>query len=895
MQPFTRFVFLLLVILSPAIRAAETNELIWSLKPLKPIVVPHQKSKWAKNEIDQFVLAKLQEKKFQPSKPADKRTLIRRATYDLTGLPPTPEETQAFLNDHAPNAFAKVVDRLLASPRYGERWARHWLDVVHYADSHGHDQDRPRENAWPYRDYVIRSFNEDKPYARFVEEQLAGDILFPEDPNGVVATGFIVAGPWDLSSLMAIMDDTVDKKIAIYLDRDDMVMNTMSTFTSTTVHCARCHNHKFDPIPQKDYYGLQAVFAGVDRHDRPYDLDAATNSKRQSLLHEKLALEINDKKVIESMLTPAVRDQIAAWEKSVSTDGIWTVLDPEKFTTASKAILTKQKDLSLLASGESPKTDIYTITANTDLKNITAVRLEVLTDSSHPRNGPGRQPENGNLHLSEFKVFASPGRDDRAASSTLKIQNATADFNQDNWTIEKSIDGDTNTAWGVFPETGKPHYAVFELKDNIGFENGATLTFVLEQLHGREHTILRPRLSVTTSPRPVRAEPLPDNIKKLLAIKSEQRTHDQSLELAAYFLTQQTDKALAALPKPQMVYAAANDFIPASNFKPARAPREVNVLKRGDVQKPIETAIPGALSCVSELTAQFTVDDPKDEGARRAALAKWIIDPKNPLTWRSIVNRIWHYHFGRGIVDTPNDFGKMGGTPTHPELLDWLAIWFQQYDGSFKKLHRLIMLSAAYQQPTDDNPQFDKTDSDDRYLWRMNRSRLDAEEIRDTVLQLSGKLDLKMYGPPVKQFAMEDPHPELTPVIDYTKFNVDDPGSFRRSIYRFIFRTIPDPLMDTLDCADAAQLTPVRNVSMTALQALAMWNNAFILRQSEHLAERLKRAGNTRAQIKLLYQLALNREPTRTELKDLTTFADKEGLASACRVILNSNEFIFVN
>ncbi|MGZ5517369.1 MAG: DUF1549 domain-containing protein, partial [Limisphaerales bacterium] len=578
---------------SLASRATDsTNETIWSLKPLQSVPVPSSKSKWPKNEIDEFIFAKLEEKKFQPAKVADKRTLLRRATYDLTGLPPTPEETDAFLGDRSPDAFAKVVDRLLASPRYGECWARHWLDVVHYADSHGHDQDRPRENSWPYRDYVIRAFNEDKPYARFVQEQLAGDALFPTDPSGVVATGFIVAGPWDLSSIMAIMDDTLDKKVALYLDRDDMVMNTMSTFTSTTVHCARCHNHKFDPIPQKDYYALQAVFAGVDRADRPYDLDAATNTKRQALLRKKLALEINDRKTIDRMLTAEVRTEIAAWEKSINGEGIWTVLDPDKFTTASKAVLTKQKDLSLLASGESPKTDVYTITANTDLKNITAIRLEVLTDSSHPRNGPGRQPDNGNLHLSEFQVFAAAKG--ATTNQQIKLQNPTADFNQDAWTIEKSIDGDTNTAWGVFPETGKPHYAVFELKESVSFENGTTLTFVLEQLHGREHTILRPRLSATTKPRPVKVEALPDNIKKLLATKSDQRTRDQTIELAAYYLNQQVDKQLAALPKPQMVYVAANDFTPKGNFKPARTPRLVEVLKRGDVQKPIEPATPGA-------------------------------------------------------------------------------------------------------------------------------------------------------------------------------------------------------------------------------------------------------------------------------------------------------------
>ena len=267
----------------------------WSLKPLQKNSPPTTKnSRWPKTPVDQFVLAKLEEKGMKPSSLADKRTLLRRVTFDLTGLPPTPEEMQKFLNDKSPRAFEKVVDRLLASPRYGERWARHWLDVVHYADTHGHDQDRPRPNAWPYRDYVIRSFNEDKPYARFVEEQLAGDVLFPEDPNGIVATGFIVAGPWDVSSQMFIVDDTVDKKMARNLDRDDMVMTTMSTFVSSTVHCARCHNHKFDPISQNEYYNLQAVFSGVDRADRPYDLDPKTNAVRQALLRKKTGLEVKD-------------------------------------------------------------------------------------------------------------------------------------------------------------------------------------------------------------------------------------------------------------------------------------------------------------------------------------------------------------------------------------------------------------------------------------------------------------------------------------------------------------------------------------------------------------------------------------------------------------------------
>ena len=867
----------------------------WSLKRMRSPEIPKTRNKsWIKNPIDSFILATLESKKFKPSAPAEKQTLLRRVTFDLTGLAPTPEEMRNFLADKSPDAYTKVVNRLLASPRYGERWARHWLDVVHYADSHGHDQDRPRPNAWPYRDYVIKSFNDDKPYKRFVEDQLAGDVLHPEDPDGIAATGFIVAGQWDLSSLMAIMEDTVDKKIARYLDRDDMVMTTMSTFVSSTVHCARCHNHKFDPISQAEYYNLQSVFAGVDRADRPYDLDPKTNALRQALLRKKTALEVKDSRFFASLLEQETQDKVAAWEKTVAGEGIWTVLNPVSFTTASGATFAEQTDHSLLVSGESPKTDTYTITADTDVEGISAVRLEVLTDASHPRNGPGRQPENGNFHLSEFQMFV--GTPDSTNVNRVPLQNASADFNQDAWGIDKALDGDTNTAWGIFPETGKPHYAVFELKENLKALGRTTLTFKLEQLHGREHTILRPRLSVTRAARPVRAEALPENIKRLLALPADKRSDEQKIELAAFVVKREVEKQLAALPKPQLVYAAANDFAPQLNFLPSRTPRPVHVLKRGDVTKPGDEGVPGALSCVPGIDPLFKLSNPADEGSRRAALAKWITDPENTLTWRSIVNRVWHYHFGRGIVDTPGDFGEMGSRPTHPELLDWLAIWFRDHDGSFKELHRLIVTSAAYQQSSVDNSEYSRTDSGNQYLWRMNRTRLDAESIRDTVLQIAGKLDRTMGGAPVKQFYMEDPSPLNTPIVDYNRFDVDSPESHRRSIYRFLFRSLPDPFMDTLDCADSSQLTPVRNVSMTALQALSMWNNAFILKQCENLAERAKGSkSNLSDQIEYVFELALNRKPTRSELREMKTFAAQHGLANTCRVILNSNEFVFIN
>jgi hypothetical protein len=323
------------------------------------------------------------------------------------------------------------------------------------------------------------------------------------------------------------------------------------------------------------------------------------------------------------------------------------------------------------------------------------------------------------------------------------------------------------------------------------------------------------------------------------------------------------------------------------------------LLKRGDINKPGEEATPGALSCISGLPSRFRLEDPEDEGARRAELARWITDVKNPLTWRSIVNRVWHHHFGRGIVDSPNDFGRMGGQPTHPELLDWLAATFLEQGGSLKQLHRLIVTSAVYRQSTavaeSAQPDPRTIDADNRLLWRMNRNRLDAESLRDTVLQVTGRLDLRMGGPSVQQFALS-PGIHVTPVVDYSKFDVDSPESCRRSVYRFIFRTLPDPFMDSLDCADSSQLTATRNVSVTPLQALAMLNNHFMVRQCQHFAKRLEQlSDDLNARINVACELALNRPPTAGEAAEFASYARKHGLANLCRLIFNSNEFMFVN
>jgi hypothetical protein len=852
----------------------------WSLRPLtRPAVPPGRDSD---NPIDAFVRAKLAEKGLAMAPEADRRTLIRRLTFDLHGLPPTPEEVAAFEADRSPDAYEKLVDKLLASPRYGERWARHWLDVIHFAETHGTEHDLIRPNAWRYRDYVIDRLNADVPYGRFVREQLAADVFYPDEPRLTAALGFLAAGPWDKSTA-----DTAPKTFD-YLDRDDMVTQVMATFASTTVHCARCHDHKFDPIPQEDYYALQAVFAGVGRGDVPYDEDPATHRRRRKWERYAAAAETGDRAMLLSAEAQTIADE---WAKGAGTSAAWEPLDSETFLSANGATLRRQPDGSFLAAGAAPATDTYTLTASPGVREVTAVRLEVLPDKSLPAGGPGRA-ENGNLHLSEFEVrLFVPGASE---GKKLRVKRATSDFDQTGWTVAHAIDGKDETAWGVHPKEGEPHEAVFELAKTLTVPEGGKLAVVLRQVHGRGHTIGRFRLSITGDP-PARAMVIPAMVREALAVEAEERTESQQLALAAHAVRQRAELELAKLPAPVKVYAASARFIPFDQFKPWPTPKPVHVLKRGDINRPGVLAYPGALTAVAELPGRFALPDPNDEAARRAALADWLADPKNPLTWRSIANRVWQHHFGRGIVDTPNDLGHMGGAPSHPELLDWLACELRDNGQSLKKLHRLIVTSAAYSQSVRQDDRSANLDADNRLLWRQNSQRLDAESVRDAVLSVSGRLDLKMGGPSVQQFKLGKGN-FTTPNVDYAAFDWDSPGANRRSVYRFVFRTLPDPFLDALDFPDASQLSPTRPFSASALQALALYNNEFVLRNAEHFAARLgKLADDTPGQVRHAFRLALLREPTADELQRFAAYARKHGTAAMCRVLLNSNEFLFVD
>ncbi len=892
-----RMLGMLLLVISAVSACADvsTNADHWAYRPLAAPPVPDfpAGSRPSTNPVDSFIAAKLAEHGLTPAPEADRRTLLRRVSFDLIGLPPTPEELRAFLADTSTNAYERVVDRLLASPRYGERWARHWMDAAHFAETHGHDQDRIRTNAWPYRDYLIASFNDDKPYTRFVREQVAGDVLFPADPQATVALGFIAAGPWDESSLRDIREDTLDRQVARYLDRDDMLTTVMQTFASTTVQCARCHDHKFDPVSQRDYYALQAVFAGVDRANRVFDADPQVHVRRQDLMRKRRRVKQNDRALLLSAETSRA---VTEWEERRAAHPVtWSTVDAQTFVSVGGATLTKQADGSLLAIGTRPDRDTYTISARSPLAGITGIRLEVLPDASLPHQGPGRN-ENGNFHLSEFQLLTfEPGA---KAAREIPLANPSADFDQQDWGIARALDGDEKTAWGIHPREGEAHQAVFELKEPLALPPGTTLVFVLKQLHGEGHLIGRPRLAVTDARTSLRV--LPTELTAIVALPIAQRTDDQRALLAADVLGERIRLDLAALPPPSLVYAAANDFEPDASLKPSGVPRVVNLLKRGEITKPMEVISPGTLSCVTALPARFELADPADEGARRAALASWLTAKENPLTWRSIVNRVWHHHFGRGLVDTPNDFGRMGGTPSHPELLDWLAVWFRDdAKGSFKELHRLLVTSATYRQSATvvnrKSEIVNPPDPGNRFLAHMNRIRLDAECVHDAVLQVSGRLDLHMGGPSDRQFDLQ-PGIHVTPRVDYTKFEVDGDAGRRRSVYRFLFRTLPDPFMEALDCPAGDQLTPARNNSVTVQQALALWNNAFVARNAEHFAARLEREAQTpEARIRRAFELVFGREASAEELTEFTGHTRQYGLANCCRLLFNANEFVFVN
>ena len=871
----------------------------WSAQPLRRPAVPvsnPQAGPVRQNPIDAFIRSKLADKRLSPSPEADRRTLIRRLSFDLHGLPPDPADIDEFVADTHSCAYERLVDRLLASPRYGERWARHWLDVVHYGDTHGYDKDKLRPNAWPYRDYVIRSLNEDKPYDRFVLEQIAGDVLWPDTVDGITGTGFIAAGPWDFIGHAEVPESKIDGKIARNLDRDDMVTTTMNTFCSLTVQCARCHNHKFDPVTQTDYYRLQAVFAALDRADRMFDANPAIGQQRQKLLAEQQRLKGDEQRLaaeVARLCGPELKDldqKIAAAQQAVAGQR-----RPEYgYHSAIEATADKPKWVQVDLGREVPIRKLSYVGCWDDFNNIGAgfgfpvrFKIEAANDADLAQNVVVLVDQTA-------ANLPNPGTTLQQAD----VQNVTARFVR-------------FTATRLAPRQNDFIFALAELSifdaEGKNLALGATVT-ALDSIEAPNRWAKKNLVDgIFTGQSGGDINALREQRATLLTKKVSQAVRDDVLRTETALA--EVARQMGSLPAAQYVYAGmvyngGGTF--AGTGPTGGKPRPIRILKRGDVTTPGDEVGPGIVPLQPGETGEFPLPADHNEGARRVALAKWIVDDNHPLAWRSIANRIWLHHLGRGIVDSPNDFGRMGQLPTHPELLDWLAseIRGDSHRGSgqfrtLKQLHRLITTSAAYRQTSEitavetaESPQ--SVDSTNSLYWRANRRKLDAESLRDSMLLVAGKLDDRMGGPAFQDFVIEKP--EHSPHYQYHLHDAEDPRSHRRSIYRFLVRSQTQPFMTTLDCADPSMIVEKRNETVTALQALALLNNKLVLSMSRHMAARVEASSSDGGmRIEAAFRLALGRRPTPDERAALVQYSHDHGFSQACRVILNLNEFAFVD
>lgn len=886
---FPYCLFLLVVSATPVEAGSDLDW--WSLRPIKtpdstglsrsPNPVGHR-------PVDFFIDRKLEENALSPNGPADPQTLIRRATYDLTGLPPTSAEIDAFL---ANPDWEALIDRLLASPAFGEKFGQHWLDVARYADTHGYDKDKPRNNAWPYRDYVIRSLNEDKPYSRFVQEQVAGDALFPDTPDGIVALGFLAAGPWDFIGHWEVGEAKLDGRIAKHLDRDEMVSAVFNTFLSTTVQCAQCHDHKFDPVEMDDYYRLHAVFSAVDRADRVYAGLPASEEERKNQLQE----QVNRLKAEQEKLDTGIKRLIAG--KVSGIDRRLAELK-EKYGTGLKpqygyhSLISRNADeekwVQIDLGRARGVTEIRIIPAYDEYGGIGAgfgfpVRYSVAV-SNDPEftsgvrilsDATGKDQPNPGTRTIVVDGDGSPFRFVRITATKLRERKndfifalgeveAVNEGAAENFALGTGITAKDSIEQGV--RWGKAN-----LVDGIFFReltNDEALTELRDLQEKRE--------AIECATRPP---------------KSDERITEIKTEVA------ELEKQLKAIPAGELVYAAATRFPRGGRFTATGGdPRPIRLLHRGDLTTPGEVMSPGVPPLWNGAPELFFPDEKWTEMDARAALAEYLTMQENPLVWRSIANRLWQWTFGQPLVGTPNDFGRGGLEPTHPGLLDFLAATLRDDpDQSLKSVLRLLFTSEAYRRSSDENSTNAGVDAENSLLWRANRRRLTAEEYRDSLLQISGVLNRKMGGPGFQDFVIEKP--QHSPHYQYHLHDPNDPESLRRSIYRFVVRSQPQPMLTTLDCADPSMSVPKRDESTTALQALTQWNHPFVEAMAGQFAAEMG-ISKSRLSDDLIARACrdvFGRPPTGAESSILAEHLEHEGPESFARVLFNMNAFVYVD
>ena len=795
----------------------------WSFKPVtRPTPPATSDASWPRNAIDRFILARLEKESLKPSPESNRVNWLRRVYFNLIGLPPTPEQVTAFINDTRADTFERVVDELLASPRYGERWARNWLDVIAFGETHGFEVNTPRPNAWPYRDYVIRAFNTDKPYTDFIKDQLAGDST-GEDAG----TGFIVASAALLGG--QIGKDTESKLLARQDELNSMVLITSTAFLGLTVNCARCHDHKFDPIAQRDYYAMQAVFAGVHHGERPIK-EAESGTRLRAFEEAKHTLA-------------QVESQLVDFEPLAQTGQSRAPVNPKRNVERFEPILAKGLRFTVLETNtlEPCIDELEIYSAGAEPVNIALAKLGTRASAS------GTFPSNGKHLLENIN-------DGLYGNSRSWISNEPGKgWVQLNFTKDVRIG---HVIWGrdrdgVFTDRLATHYVIEVLDAQDAWQTVAS------------SEDRRPLNMVSKKT---------ENTRAISLDKVEQQRFD-TLQAERERLSE----SVKDLSQPPMIFAGR-----------FQAPEMIHKLNRGDPTQPRELVVPGA---IAQIEPPFALPADATEVQRRLALAAWIGDARNPLTARVLVNRLWHFHFGEGLVTTPSDFGRNGTRPSNPELLDWLASEFMTNGWSIKKIQRLICLSATYRQCSAPVAESQLRDAGTRLLWRYPPRRMEAEVIRDSMLSICGTLDLRMGGPGFSVFApntnyvrVYDPKPEY------------GPSEWRRMIYQTKVRMAQDSTFGAFDCPDAGLPQPRRPRSTTPLQALNLLNSGFVNQQAGFLAKRLvSESGDDAAnQIRRAFQLAFSRSPDADEMKTCAQLIQQHGLHSFCRVILNTNEFIFI-
>lgn len=882
----------------------------WAFEPLRETEVPQiPNDNWARTDIDRFVTQRLSEEGLEPNEEAPRNIIIRRAYFGMTGLPPSREELDMHLADQSSDWYEKMVDRLLASPHFGERQARWWLDIARFAESHGFEQDYNRDHAYHFRDFVIKAFNQDMPYDQFVRWQLAGDEIAPEDPLALMATGFLGAGvfPTQLTEK--------EFEPARYDELDDMVATMGTSMLGMTIGCARCHDHKFDPIPSADYYRLISTFgrtirSHVEVNLNPEETEQATAAwaKEHSQLEKQL-------QAYESKQLPEqLRHWMTAESPEVSEEPGWLVLHVNKAESAGGATMTVQPDESVLATGNNPDFDTYTFVADTSLRNIRSLRLEALAHESLVRNGPGRAG-NGNMGVGQIDVTVQPVSGD-AKPVAVKLQKPRATFEQNNsnLAIAASIDQQDRTGWAVDPQFGKDHAAAFEFTEPIaGYAGGTRITVTLKFDVNNKHNIGRARLSVSDqgSELPLNASDKSQALTELTALIRSGATvddPDQRPQLLKWYRTIDSGwlKLSAALndhtaqkPKPKLttVMVSTEGLKPLKHHADGRGfphfYEQTFFLKRGDATQKIRPASPGFLQVLTRADSDtWTGERPAEArtSLQRRQLAAWMTDNQSGaghLLARVIVNRLWKHHLGRGIVSTCNDFGKQGELPTHPELLDWLAQQLINNDWRLKPIHRLIVSSTVYRQSSTHRIAAATTDPENHLYWRFTPRRLEAEEIRDAMLSVSGHLDRTQFGP-----------------------GTLNEGHNRRSIYFMIKRSKLIPMMQIFDAPEPLVSVGNRPTTTIASQALMFMNSPHVRRYAGGLANSCSDPEG-KTTIGNVYLAAIARRPTNSELQSAEDFvhvqaksyhADGSSEAEAmrlawtdfCQTIMSLNEFVFV-